>query len=171
MEKIDEVKFIFTSPTFIKEKIPKEKREFYIPRLNREKSLYGTEFEVRLRNELSQKAIAKECAEWIKKKVKFKSNTTQENMMGFLTVDEITYMPLNAFTTVELGCEEGNNAYCVISKTNAFENGKKFLNLFNELWNDNQKLQDVTEEVIENIATAYNENSPEFIYFIFCIIF
>ena len=69
MEKIDEVKFIFTSPTFIKEKIPKEKREFYIPRLNREKSLYGTEFEVRLRNELSQKAIAKECAEWIKKKV------------------------------------------------------------------------------------------------------
>lgn len=165
LEKIDEVKFIFTSPTFIKEKIPKEKREFYIPRLNREKSLYGTEFEVRLRNELSQKAIAKECAEWIKKKVKFKSNTTQENMMGFLTVDETTYMPLNAFTTVELGCEKGNNAYCVISKTNAFENGKKFLNLFNELWNDNQKLQDVTEEVIENIATAYNENSPEFIYF------
>ena len=165
LEKIDEVKFIFTSPTFIKEKIPKEKREFYIPRLNREKSLYGTEFEVRLRNELSQKAIAKECAEWIKKKVKFKSNTTQENMMGFLTVDETTYMLLNAFTTVELGCEKGNNAYCVISKTNAFENGKKFLNLFNELWNDNQKLQDVTEEVIENIATAYNENSPEFIYF------
>lgn len=44
LEKIEDVKFIFTSPTFIKEKIPKEKREFYIPRLNREKSLYGTEF-------------------------------------------------------------------------------------------------------------------------------
>ena len=90
--------------------------------------------------------------------------------MGFLTVDETTYMPLNAFTTVELGCEKGNNAYCVISKTNAFENGKKFLNLFNELWNDNQNYRNVTEEVIENIATAYNEIHRNLIYFIFVII-
>lgn len=70
---IDELRFIFTSPTFITEKAKKEKREFYIPRLNRERSLYGTEFEIKLRNELTQKAIAKECAEWIKKKVSFKS--------------------------------------------------------------------------------------------------
>ena len=63
---IDELRFIFTSPTFTTEKAKKEKREFYIPRLNRERSLYGTEFEVKLRNELTQKAIAKECAEWIR---------------------------------------------------------------------------------------------------------
>ena len=75
---IDELRFIFTSPTFVTEKTKKEKREFYIPRLNRERSLYGTEFEVRLRNELTQKAIAKECAEWIREKVKFKSNVTAE---------------------------------------------------------------------------------------------
>ena len=62
---IDELRFIFTSPTFVTEKAKKEKREFYIPRLNRERSLYGTEFEIKLRNELTQKAIAKECAEWI----------------------------------------------------------------------------------------------------------
>ena len=43
---IDELRFIFTSPTFVTEKAKKEKREFYIPRLNRELSLYGTEFEV-----------------------------------------------------------------------------------------------------------------------------
>ena len=66
---IDELRFIFTSPTFTTEKAKKEKREFYIPRLNRERSLYGTEFEVKLRNELSQKAIAKECSGWIRKKV------------------------------------------------------------------------------------------------------
>ena len=46
LEAVDEIRFIFTSPTFIQEKTPKEKREFYIPRLNRERSLYGTEFEV-----------------------------------------------------------------------------------------------------------------------------
>lgn len=80
LEEIDELRFIFTSPTFTTEKAKKEKREFYIPRLNRERSLYGTEFEVKLRNELTQKAIAKECAEWIRKKVTFKSNITNENM-------------------------------------------------------------------------------------------
>lgn len=71
---IKELRFIFTSPTFVSDKTPKEKREFYIPRLNRERSLYRTEFEIKLRNEMTQKAIAKECAEWIKEKVTFKSN-------------------------------------------------------------------------------------------------
>lgn len=86
LEGVEELHFIFTSPTFITEKTPKAKREFYIPRLSRERSLYGTEFEVKLRNELTQKAIAKECAEWIRKKVIFKSNITQEQMMGFMTI-------------------------------------------------------------------------------------
>ena len=61
LENIQELRFIFTSPTFVTEKAPKEKREFYIPRLEREKSLHGTQFEVKLRNELTQKAVAKEC--------------------------------------------------------------------------------------------------------------
>ena len=102
---IEELRFIFTSPTFVTEKAKKEKREFYIPRLNRERSLYGTEFEVKLRNELTQKAIAKECAEWIQEKVTFKSNVTTENMMGFINLDDKSYMPINGFTTVDLGCE------------------------------------------------------------------
>ena len=88
LEEIEDLEFIFTSPTFTTEKTPKAKREFYIPRLSRERSLYGTEFEVKLRNELTQKAIAKECAEWIRQKVTFKSNVTQEQMMGFMTVDQ-----------------------------------------------------------------------------------
>ena len=72
LKDIDELRFIFTSPTFVTEKANKQKREFYIPRLNRERNLYGSEFEIKLRNELSQKAIAKECAEWIKQKACFK---------------------------------------------------------------------------------------------------
>ena len=71
LENVDEFRFIFTSPTFIREKEAKQRREFYIPRLSREQSLYGTEFEVKLRNEMTQKAIAKECADWIRRKAKF----------------------------------------------------------------------------------------------------
>lgn len=165
LESIDELRFIFTSPTFVKEGAPKAKREFYIPKINRERSLYGTEFEVKLRNELTQKAVAKECAEWIKKKVTFKSNVTQEMMMGFLTVNESTYMPFNGFTTVDLGCERGNNAYYPVQKTEAYENNRYFLKLFDEIWSDKKKLQDVTDIVLEGISTAYKENSPDFIYF------
>jgi len=162
---IDELRFIFTSPTFTTEKAQKEKREFYIPRLNRERSLYGSEFEVRLRNELTQKAIARECADWIKAKVRFRSNTTNENMMGFINVDDKSYMPISGFTTVDLGCERGNNAYNMVQKTEApFSNA--YIELFDEIWNDKTRLQDVTDEVIENITAAYNENSPEFIYFV-----
>lgn len=162
---IRELRFIFTSPTFVTEKTPKAQREFYIPRLSRERSIYGTEFEIRLRNELTQKAIAKECAEWIKKKVIFKSNATQEQMMGFMTVDESSYMPINGFTTVDLGCERGNNAYYPVQKTESFENAGYFLKLFEQLWNDKARLQDVTDMVIDSISAAYRENAPENLYF------
>ena len=165
LQGIDELRFIFTSPTFTTEKAKKEKREFYIPRLNRERSLYGTEFEVKLRNELNQKAIAKECAEWIRNKVTFKSNVTNENMMGFINLDDKNYMPINGFTTVDLGCERGNNAYNMVQKTEV-PFSTAYIDLFDNLWNDTSKLQEVTDEVIENITAAYNENSPDFIYFV-----
>lgn len=164
LSQIDELRFIFTSPTFVTEKAKKERREFYIPRLTRERNLYGTEFEVKLRNELTQKAIAKECAEWIKKKVTFKSNVSNENMMGFINVDDKNYMPINEFSTVGLGCERGNNAYNIIQKTE-LPFSKIYLELFDQLWDDKTKLQNVTDEVIDNITAAYKENSPDFIYF------
>ena len=109
LESVEELRFIFTSPTFVTERAEKAKREFYIQRFTREHSLYGTEFEVKLRNELSQKAIARECADWIRRKARFKSNSTGENMGGFATVDagseQVAYMPMNGFTTVDIGCE------------------------------------------------------------------
>ena len=169
LEQIDECRFIFTAPTFIKEKTEKQKREFYIPRLNRENSLYGTEFELKLRNEMNQKAIAKECADWIKRKATFKSNITGENMTGFVNVTNsnsaTTYMPINGFTTVDIGCERGNNTYNMI---NRFESpfADSYINLFENLWNDKNKLQDVTDIVIDNMTSVYNENSPESIYFL-----
>lgn len=161
---IEELRFIFTSPTFVAEKTKKEKREFYIPRLNRERSLYGTEFEIKLRNEMTQKAIAKECADWIKEKVNFKSNISDKSIQGQLVVDDIGYTPINNFTTVELGCEKGNVISTTIVKDQSL--AQTLIRDFNEIWNDKKVLQEVTDEVIESITAAYNENSPDFIYFV-----
>ena len=168
LESCDELRFIFTSPAFVAEKTPKERKEFYIPRLQREKSLYGTEFEVRLRNELKQKAVAKECAEWIKAKALFKSNTTREGMNNFMTVTDgnetYTYSPMNSFTTVDIGCKRGNNMTNIVTR---MENpaSKEFLRTFDEIWNNSEKMKDVTGEVVEMISNVYQENSPELIYF------
>ena len=168
LDSVDEFRFIFTSPTFTTEKASRAKREFYIPRLSRETSLYGTEFEIKLRNEMIQKAIARECADWIRKKATFKSNITGENMGGFMTInapaEQVAYMPLGGFTTVDIGCERGNNSYNMVNRMEA-PFSTQYMQLFESLWNDKSKMQDVTEEIIENISSAYNENAPEFIYF------
>lgn len=161
---IDELRFIFTSPAFVAEKAKKEKREFYIPRLYRERSLYGTEFEVKLRNELTQKAIAKECADWIKEKVVFKSNISDKSIQGLLVVDNMGYTPINNFTTVELGCEKGNVISTTIVKDQSL--AQTLIRDFNEIWNDKRILQEVTDEIVDNITVAYQENSPDFIYFV-----
>ena len=169
LDGINELRFVFTSPTFLQEKAPKEKREFYIPQLNRERSLYGTEFEVKLRNELTQKAIARECTEWIKKKVQFRSNVTGGVIGGFLNVvkpsETIAYAPLNSFTTSDLGCERGNNIMNLVNRIDAPLAGE-YVKMFEQIWNDKNLLKDVTEQVIDGITAAYNENSPEFVYFV-----
>ncbi len=166
---VDECRFIFTSPTFVAEKGAKEKREFYIPRLSRERSLYGTEFEVRLRNELTQRAVARECAEWIRRKATFKSNSTQEAMPGFMNIqsDEqaLTYLPLGGFTTVDIGCDRGRNAYNYVNKFEA-PASTEYIKLFEQIWADESRMQDVTEEVVESIAAVYQENAPELVYFL-----
>ena len=165
LKDIKELRFIFTSPTFTTDKTPKQKREFYIPRLNRERTVYGSEFEVKLRNELTQKAIARECADWIREKVCFKSNKTEEQMMGFINLDDTSYSPINGFTTVDLGCEKGNTAYTMIQKSEA-PFSKAYIDLFDQLWKDSARMQVVTDEVIDSIGNAYKENAPEFLYFV-----
>ena len=178
LESVDELRFIFTSPTFIKEKQKKEKREFYIPKLNRERNLYGSEFEIKLRNQLSQKAIAKECAEWIRHKVHFKSNTSDERMPGMLNLEvrkesadksnkaiAYSYYPFNDFTTADLGLTKGDAMFSITNRI-ATPMAESYLKTFDELWKDNSKFSDVTDRVLEYMETVYNENAPEYIYFI-----
>ena len=167
LENIDELRFLFTSPTFLQEKTAKARRGVYIPRRNREKALHGSEFEIRLRNDFSQKAISRECADWIRRKVCFKSNQTAEVIPNFMTIDSaepVTYAPVNGFTRADLGCERGNSLFTMINRIDAPQS-TQYLELFNTIWNDKQRLQDVTDTVLESITTAYQENSPEFLYF------
>ena len=174
LKKVSEFQFIFTSPTFTPEnatdKIRKERREFFIPKRNRERSLYGSNFEIHLKNKLNQKAIAKECADWIRKKAIFKSNKSQAPMQQFIhasTADASSiYAPLSGFTAVDLGYQPDDAASSITHKTSTAEHTNQYLEVFQQLWNDEEKLHNVTDTLCEHIESVYQENSPERIYFL-----
>lgn len=172
LEQVDSLQFIFTSPTFVPaeatDKIKKERREFHIPKPSAEKNFYGTEFEIQLRNKLNQRAIAKECADWILKKATFKSNKTKAPMQQFACATandtEAVYMPISGFTAVDLGYQRSDAFSNIVNKFEAPMTGA-YLNLFDTIWHDQEKLEDVTEAICEHISSVYQENSPERIYF------
>ena len=173
LEKVEELNFIFTSPTFVADevtdKIRKERKEFHIPKMDRERSLYGSEFEIQLRNKLTQRAIAKECADWIRRKATFRSNRSKAPMQQFACVQSsgtnTAYMPLHGFTAVDLGYQQGNAVSNLVNRMDEPTFATTYLSLFNQIWNDPTKLEDVTAQVCDHIASVYQENSPERIYF------
>lgn len=173
LQKIDSLEFIFTSPTFVPDetidKIKKEHRKFHIPKAERERSFYGSDFEIQLKNKLTQRAIAKECAEWIKRKATFKSNSGKSPMQQFACVEnngsQSVYIPLQGFTAVDLGYEQGDAVSNIITKHNEPASTQVYLNLFGQIWSDPEKIEDVTTQLCDHIASVYKENPPEQVYF------
>jgi len=174
LSKIDSLEFIFTAPTFVPnevtDKLQKERREFFIPKADRERSLYGSEFEVQLRNKLTQRAIARECAEWMRRKAKFRSNKTRSSMQQFACIQEpdhdVAYMPLHGFTAVDLGYQQGDAVSNIVNRVDETAFTSTYLQLFDQIWSDPTKLEDVTAAICDHIASVYQENSPERIYFL-----
>lgn len=168
------LQFVFTAPTFVPDEVTdrfkKEHREFFIPKLQRESDLYGTEFEIQLRNKLTQRAVARECAQWVRQKAQFRSNKTKAPMQPFVHVagkEQVTaYMPVNGFTAVDLGYQQGNAISNFVNRMDEPAHTQMYLQLFNQIWSDPDKVEDVTAVICEQIESVYKENAPERIYFI-----
>lgn len=171
LSKIDELRFIFTSPTLIDERFEKSIRKFYIPHIYHEADLCGGDFELRLMNQLNQRAIAKECANWVKNKVTFKTNKqSSQPLAGMMHIEngkdeQFAYSGLNGFTTADLGLTPKKGFPTLIQKSE-FPNSAAYLEWFNQVWNNEESIVDVTDKVQSYFENAYKENSPEFIYFI-----
>ncbi len=121
------------------------------------------------RNKLTQKAIARECADWIRQKAIFRSNKTKSAMQQFACIHgddkDFTYMPLNGFSAVDLGYQPSDAISSIVNKIDEPSITKTYLELFNKIWHDPDKLEDVTTTICDYIASVYQENSPERIYF------
>ena len=167
LQGIDELRFIFTSQAFTRERPKREQREFYIPRLAREQGLCGTELEIRLRNELTQKAVAAECADWIRRKARFRSFVGEGRMSSSLSVakpdDVVSYIPFDQFTTSKLGTDRGAGSSELTMRLEAAQS-RALLADFAAAW-ESPELHDVTEAVIDGITAMYQENAPELVYY------
>ena len=168
LSKIDNMRFIFTEPTFV-HKDQELIREYYIER-NPEKKISGNEFEIKLRNEMKQASIAKECAKWLEKKAKIKSlkraNPAQPRLVYIENSDDnISINGTVDFTSDGLGITPSSRLdsnMCLYGKGYTIN----FLKAFNELWEDDTVVQDVKDKVLEQMRILYKENTPEFIYFV-----
>ncbi|MES1972856.1 MAG: helicase-related protein [Pseudomonadota bacterium] len=174
LQQIDELQFLFTERTFTAERATdgktRERREFFIPKAKRVAGLTGSEFEIQLRNQLTQRAVARECADWIRKKAHFKSNASSSPMQQFLSADgaagAVAYMPLSGFTAVDLGYARGNAVSNFVNRFDEAAHTQSYIQLFDTIWSDPTRVEDVTDAICEHIASVYQENSPERIYFI-----
>lgn len=168
LSKIENMRFIFTEPTFV-HKDQELIREYYIER-NPEKKMSGNEFEIKLRNEMKQAAIAKECAQWLEKKAEIKSlrqaNPAQPRLVYIENPeDNVSINGTVDFTSDGLGITPSNRLdsnMCLYGKDYTMS----FLQTFNELWEDDTAVQDVKDKVLEQMRILYKENTPEFIYFV-----
>lgn len=168
LNKIENMRFIFTEPTFVK-KDTELIREFYIKHTN-EKMISGNEFEIKLRNEMKQAAIARECAVWLSEKAEVKSlkesNPAQPRLVYIENSNE--NLSINGtvdFTSDGLGITPSNRLdsnMCLYGK----EYTINFLQSFNELWDDSTMVEDVKQKVLDQMRILYKENTPEFIYFV-----
>ncbi|MFT5871417.1 MAG: hypothetical protein ACI8WT_000335 [Clostridium sp.] len=168
LNKIDSMRFIFTEPTFTKE--DKEKtRQFYIDR-GLEKRISGNEFEIKMRNELNQASIAKECADWLRNKVEMKSlkksNPAQQRLIHIENKENSVSINGSVdFTSDGLGFAPSSRMdmnTCMYDKNYT----EHFLQMFDDIWEDEAIVEDVKDKVLEQMQVMYKENTPEFIYFI-----
>lgn len=165
---IDNMRFIFTKPSFLKDDT-KESRQYYIDN----NSIFGNDYEIKLKNEMTQGSVSRECSDWIRDKVEIKSlKTPNEAQPRMICVsnknnEDITINGSVDFNTGGLGLVKSERegleiSNCMYGK----EVTDSFLMQFDYLWENEGLLEDVKEEVLAQMSTMHKENPAEFIYFL-----
>ncbi|CAM4343821.1 SNF2 family DNA or RNA helicase [Paenibacillus endophyticus] len=169
LSNIKDLRFLFSEPTFVREGNHKEHKEFEILKHKRETAISELGMEIRLKNNLSQKSIATECAEWIMKKVEMRSLTKQEAVQGntFLVSNkngehaaivgsaDFTTNGLGYGTHTSLGFNMATSDHNVV---------EQLLSSFDAVWDDPTMTTNVKDQILEQLSNLFIENSPESIY-------
>ena len=159
--KIDGLRFLFGEPDFIKNLDPR----------NTDPKAFKIEDEgLQLDKPLQQRPIAKECAEWIKKRVEIKS-TRQSNLLHgkMYHIDnndeEKAIMGSSNFTVQGLGLSQSNSNIELNLEVEDSQDRRDLKAWFDDVWNDDERVEDVKKKVIARLEKLGDDQAPEFIYY------
>lgn len=160
LNNISSLRFLFGEPTFVKT-IDPSKQTYRSYKIEDENIVLDTV--------LTQKKIASDCVEWIKEKVEIKSIAKRNFLHGKLYhinnngVDEAIFGSSN-FTVSGLGLSENPNIELNL-EVNDRRDRNELKEWFDEIWNDEELVKDVKQQVINYLEQLYRNQPPEFIYF------
>jgi SNF2 family DNA or RNA helicase len=167
LDQIEHLDFLFGEPRFIASLDPEktEKKAFILDGDG-----------LKLANHLTQKRVARDCAEWIRQKVAIKSIRHAQLLHGKMYhianagVEEAILGSSN-FTVRGLGLGVGNNNIELNLEVDSSRDRQDLKLWFGELWNSDgtngtEKLvEDVKQDVLRYLDQLYQNHAPEFIYF------
>jgi len=133
--------------------------------------LAGERFELRLKNQLNQVEIAKECSNWIKCKAEIRMSTNPKALNQNLfhiqrnNGESIAIQGNSEFTSTGFGYTETDQYHmnmCISDKANTLA----MLEWFEDIWNDPSAVQDAKALLLKQLDNLSKDQSPEFIYFV-----
>lgn len=175
LKKSGNFRFLYTKPTFYK-KENDLKRQYKISQSSKEvaqqPTFDGNHFEIQLRNKMISNHIATEATKWIKEKAVFKTivgNTQFPKELLIEQTKENSSLHLQSeieFTADGLGITESHRVASFPVILNNDQLIRQSMKEFDQIWHDEEKVRDVTNEVLDQLKLIYKENSPEWLYFI-----
>ena len=156
LTKIKELRLLFTAPIY---------QNNYV-----NNPIFGESEEIKFKNSLQQVPIARECATWIREKVKVKEVKTQGVIPFNLyhidnTNDIIAIQGSSNFSSVGLGYTN-SNTFHMNTLVKDSETTRGFLATFDEIWNNKSMVHDIKEKLLNSIEEISSDKSPEFLYFL-----
>ena len=158
---IDGLRFLFGEPDFIKN----------LDARNTDPKAFKIEDEgLHLDKPLQQRPIAQECADWIKDKVEIKS-TRQSNLLHGKMYHianngvEKAIMGSSNFTVQGLGLGQSNNNIELNLEVEDDQDRQDLKAWFDDVWNDDERVEDVKKKVIDRLEKLGDDQAPEFIYY------
>lgn len=162
LDKVEKVRFLFGEPRFVRAVDPRksEARAFSI-----------VDSELKIENQLRQRWIARKCAAWIRERVEIRSIRQSNLLHGKMyhiehsgSYDAI--VGSSNFTTSGLGLgQPGNNNIELNLEVLDRRDLEDLQRWFEELWDDEERVEDVRDEVLRHLKKLYQDNTPQFIYY------
>lgn len=158
---ISELRFLFGEPKFIKSIDPSK---FQTKQFRIEND------ELKLANRLEQKRVSRECAEWVRQKVRIKSVKQAGLLHGKMyhlshNGIEDAVVGSSNFTVSGLGLGKSGNNIEINLVVNDARDKADLKAWFDHIWDDDSLVQDVKDEVLFYLEQLYKNQSPEFVYF------